>query len=82
MQIYDEHDLHVRLRELAVLAQFCSITWQSNQRYVATTIAIGQGMAVPDFQTMMLPMLQLAGNGKVHSLSEARYLSRRGFRRR
>ena len=29
-------------------------------------------MAVPDFQTMMLPMLQLTGDGKVHSLSEAR----------
>lgn len=29
-------------------------------------------MAVPDFQSFMLPMLRLAGDGKVHSLAEAR----------
>lgn len=29
-------------------------------------------MAVPDFQTLMLPLLRIAGDGKEHSLSEAR----------
>lgn len=29
-------------------------------------------MPIPDFQTMMLPLLQFARDGKVHSLSEAR----------
>lgn len=29
-------------------------------------------MAVPDFQSLMLPLLRFAGDGKEHSLSEAR----------
>ena len=29
-------------------------------------------MAVPDFQSLMLPLLQIAGDGKEHSLSDAR----------
>jgi len=29
-------------------------------------------MAVPDFQSLMLPLLRLAGDGKEHSLAEAR----------
>jgi restriction system protein len=28
-------------------------------------------MAIPDFQSMMLPLLQLASDGQEHSLSEA-----------
>ena len=35
-------------------------------------------MPIPDFQSCMLPVLELAGDGKVHALSEAReYLARR-----
>ncbi len=29
-------------------------------------------MAVPDFQALMLPLLQVAADGKEHSLAEAR----------
>ena len=29
-------------------------------------------MAVPDFQSMMLPLMKLARDGKVHSLAEMR----------
>jgi restriction system protein len=29
-------------------------------------------MAVPDFQSLMLPLLQMTGDGNEHSLSEAR----------
>lgn len=29
-------------------------------------------MAIPDFQTLMLPTLQLAADGKVHTMQEAR----------
>jgi restriction system protein len=29
-------------------------------------------MAVPDFQSLMLPLLRLAGDGKEHSLADAR----------
>jgi restriction endonuclease Mrr len=29
-------------------------------------------MAVPDFQSLMLPLLRLAADGRVHSLAEAR----------
>ena len=28
-------------------------------------------MAIPDFQTIMLPLLKLAGDGDVHSIHEA-----------
>ena len=28
-------------------------------------------MAIPDYQTIMLPLLRFAGDGKVHSKSEA-----------
>jgi restriction system protein len=28
-------------------------------------------MPIPDFQTIMLPLFQLAGDGKVHSIHEA-----------
>ena len=31
-------------------------------------------MAIPDFQSMMLPLLELAGDGKVRSLAESRPL--------
>jgi restriction system protein len=29
-------------------------------------------MAVPDFQSLMLPLLRIAGDGREHSLAEAR----------
>jgi restriction system protein len=29
-------------------------------------------MAIPDYQTLMLPLLQIAADGREHSLSEAR----------
>ena len=29
-------------------------------------------MGVPDFQSLMLPLLRIAGDGKEHSLAEAR----------
>ena len=29
-------------------------------------------MAVPDFQSLMLPLLRIAGDGREHALAEAR----------
>jgi len=29
-------------------------------------------MAIPDFQSMMLPLLEIAANGEVHTIQEAR----------
>ena len=37
-------------------------------------------MAVPDFQSLMLPMMQIASDGKEHSLREARELLSSQFR--
>ena len=36
-------------------------------------------MPVPDFQSLMLPMLRIAGDGKEHSLAEARTLLSKQF---
>lgn len=37
-------------------------------------------MAVPDFQSLMLPLLQMAADGKEHSLAEARDVLATEFR--
>jgi restriction system protein len=36
-------------------------------------------LATPDFQSFMLPMLELAGDGKTHTLAEARDFLARKF---
>ena len=37
-----------------------------------TTEVWGMKMSIPDFQSIMLPLLQFAADGKEHSMSEAR----------
>jgi restriction system protein len=33
---------------------------------------LGANLAVPDFQSLMLPLLRIAADGKEHSLAQAR----------